>query len=677
MNSHGTKALFYPRLALRGMRSNSTLYTPYLLMSMLTIAVFYIMCYLCDTRVLAAMGAGEMTLLVMELGRWVIMIFGAIFLYYCNTFLVGRRMKEFGLYNVLGMGKGNIARIMLCETVETTLLSLIGGLVFGLSLARAAELLMIRILGSRITTGITFSWPGILLTVEIFGAISLVILLVNMLRMRIANPMELLNAQKAGEKPPRANYLTALFGAAFLGVGYYVAVTVDSPITAILLFFLAVIAVILGTYLLFIAGSVTVCRLLQRKKSYYYRTSHFISVSSMGFRMRRNGAGLATICILCTMVLVMLSSTLCLYMGIDDLLRITYPRDITITCTVHGDEPFSEAQADALVACAQKLTQEKGASSQNEEILRSVEALGYLEGSEFTALGYQSADNIKVTEIYFYPLSLYEAYSGEEISLPPDTLLYKSLRGGYRSQSLGFFGEEPYALQEADTLPEIFAAPCYRSIYDSVIFFTEDIDAIAAILSVPAEDGSPKNVEKNLHYYFDTDVEEEMVALLADLSDSMDAEMGRHFSSAVTLFLQDNASISEEMYGLFGGLFFIGLVLGAVFSLAAVLIIFYKQVSEGYEDAARFAVMRKVGLTDEEIGKSVNSQVLTVFYAPLLLSGVHVLFAMPMIRLMLRSFGMHNVALFNGVFFVCFAVFSVLYAVVYAVTSRTYYRIVR
>ncbi len=340
---------FYPRLALQSMSKNRALYLPYLLMSVLMIAVDYIMSYLCVPSVIIAMDAGELTRIVMVLGRAVIDVFSAIFLYYCNTFIIGRRMKEFGLYNVLGMGKRNIVCIMLWETLLTAGIALAGGLLLGVSLARVAELLMIRLLHAELTTTISVDWVNLLRTAEVFGGIYLVILLVNLLRMRIANPLELLRSENAGERPPKANWLVALSGAVLLGIGYYIAVTVKSPLTALFMFFVAVLLVIAGTYLLFISGSVTLCRLLQKNKRYYYRANHFISLSSMAFRMKRNGGGLATICILCTMVLVILSSTLCLYTGLDEMVHMTYPRDLTASLNFEGGEPLSVEEQDEIV----------------------------------------------------------------------------------------------------------------------------------------------------------------------------------------------------------------------------------------------------------------------------------------------------------------------------------------
>lgn len=668
---------FYPRFAARSIGLNKAMYWPYLLMSMLMIAVFYIMCYLSAPDTLSAMGAGSTIKLVMDLGVIVVGVFAAIFLYYCSTFLTGRRMKEYGLYNVLGMGKRNIARIMLWETALTFIVSLAGGLLLGISLARAAEILMIRIMDAKITTVLSINADAVLLSAEVFGGVFAVILLVNLMRMRLSNPMALIKSERVGEKPPKANYLVALIGAVLLGFGYYLAVTVDNPMTAIVFFFLAVLAVIGGSYLLFMSGSVALCRVLQRNKRYYYKTNHFVSLSSMTFRMKRNGAGLASICILCTMVLVILSSTLCLYTGIEDLLRICYPQDMAVALTRNGDDGLSQADENAFYDAVESSLYSLGYAFDNPRSLRTHGVIGYIQGGNFVTG--QDIDPLFAngTQILLYPLSDLENLTGEHIALHERELLFHALKGNDPGESLAFFGGEEYAMTPVETIPEVFAAPCYRISYDCLLLFAEDFDDVRDMM---VKNADPLLIqETEMYIYFDSSAQgEENKALCKNLGDALRKEMNMRFEAGqYRLKTVDRFTASEELYGMYGGLFFIGLILGGVFALAAVLIIYYKQISEGYEDAGRFALMRQIGLTDDEIHHSITSQVLTVFFAPLLMAGLHVLFSMPMVRLVLRAFGMHNATLFYSVSGICFAVFALIYAAVYFITSRTYYKIVR
>ena len=314
------KPLLYPKLAWQGIRKNAETYLPYLLMGILMVGVSYIMNYLTRPALMGALSMGGTTLMVLQMGKIVISVFSVIFLYYCNSFLIRRRMKEFGLYNILGMGKGNIARVMLWETLLTALLVFAGGLLLGLSLSRLVEMALINLLHADYTVPMELFYPdGVTWVLLLFGGIYVLILLANLLRMRLSNPVALLKSENTGEKPPKANWFFGLIGLLILLSAYYVAAVSQSPLEALIFFFIAVLMVIVATYLLLVSGSVTLCRMLRRNKRYYYQTRHFISVSAMAYRMKRNGAGMATICILCTMVLVILTSTVCLYGGTDSM----------------------------------------------------------------------------------------------------------------------------------------------------------------------------------------------------------------------------------------------------------------------------------------------------------------------------------------------------------------------
>ena len=325
------KMTFYPKMAWMGIRKNSRMYIPYLLTCAGMIAMYYIMAFLAFSNVLLKVEGGEILNAIMGLGSIVIGVFALIFLFYTNSFLIRRRKKEFGLYNILGMGKANLAHVLIWENVMSFLISLGGGLTVGILLSKFSELCLLKLVHMETGFSMQIDWEALCRTVTLFAVIFLLLLLNALRQVRLANPIELLHSEQVGEKPPRANWILAIAGAVILAGAYYIAVSIEDPITAMLWFFVAVVMVIIATYLLFIAGSVTLCRILQRKKKYYYKTQHFISVSSMMYRMKRNGAGLASICILGTMVLVMLSSTICMYVGAEDALRGQYPRNINIT----------------------------------------------------------------------------------------------------------------------------------------------------------------------------------------------------------------------------------------------------------------------------------------------------------------------------------------------------------
>lgn len=678
------KPLLYPKLAWQGIRKNAETYLPYLLMGILMVGVSYIMNYLTRPALMGALSMGGTTLMVLQMGKIVISVFSVIFLYYCNSFLIRRRMKEFGLYNILGMGKGNIARVMLWETLLTALLVFAGGLLLGLSLSRLVEMALINLLHADYTVPMELFYPdGVTWVLLLFGGIYVLILLANLLRMRLSNPVALLKSENTGEKPPKANWFFGLIGLLILLSAYYVAAVSQSPLEALIFFFIAVLMVIVATYLLLVSGSVTLCRMLRRNKRYYYQTRHFISVSAMAYRMKRNGAGMATICILCTMVLVILTSTVCLYGGTDSMVDAICPQDINLTIGLEardGEENWK--RLDAMQQMALDVTEEMGLTPENITSQRALVATGKVQNGDYGII--TDADSLKanVLELTVYPLSVYEQATGETVTLADRELLYASFKTNEAFSSMSFYGSAPYRMIRAEKeLPKRLLSADYRSAWGCLVVFTNDAEAFRReITALVGEKSGEAMMMDRLALHFDldseadTDTQEKLVKALR--SEAMKST-GKDFYGMSSLSVDTRALCRMDYLSLFGGLFFLGMVLGPLFSIAAVLIMYYKQICEGYEDAERFAVMRKVGLTDAEIRRSVNSQVLTVFFAPLLMAGLHMLFAMPMIRLILGAFGLHNDSLFYGIGIGCYVVFAVIYALMYLLTSRRYYRIVR
>lgn len=678
------KPLLYPKLAWQGIRKNAETYLPYLLMGILMVGVSYIMNYLTRPALMGALSMGGTTLMVLQMGKIVISVFSVIFLYYCNSFLIRRRMKEFGLYNILGMGKGNIARVMLWETLLTALLVFAGGLLLGLSLSRLVEMALINLLHADYTVPMELFYPdGVTWVLLLFGGIYVLILLANLLRMRLSNPVALLKSENTGEKPPKANWFFGLIGLLILLSAYYVAAVSQSPLEALIFFFIAVLMVIVATYLLLVSGSVTLCRMLRRNKRYYYQTRHFISVSAMAYRMKRNGAGMATICILCTMVLVILTSTVCLYGGTDSMVDAICPQDINLTIGLEardGEENWK--RLDAMQQMALDVTEEMGLTPENITSQRALVATGKVQNGDYGII--TDADSLKanVLELTVYPLSVYEQATGETVTLADRELLYASFKTNETFSSMSFYGSAPYRMIHAEKeLPKRLLSADYRSAWGCLVVFTNDAEAFRSEITalVGEKSGEAMMMDRlSLHFDLDseadTDTQEKLVKTLR--SEAMKST-GNDFYGMSSLSVDTRLLCRRDYLSLFGGLFFLGMVLGPLFSIAAVLIMYYKQICEGYEDAERFAVMRKVGLTDAEIRRSVNSQVLTVFFAPLLMAGLHMLFAMPMIRLILGAFGLHNDSLFYGIGIASYVVFAVIYALMYLLTSRRYYRIVR
>lgn len=590
----------YRHLAWDGIRKNSRLYVPYLLTGVGAVSFFYILVALSRLPEGTLPGSGSVQV-ILNLGSFVLWVFSLLLLFYTHSFLIRRRNREFALYNVLGMGKRDIARILCWETLLSGGISLAGGLALGILLGKLAELGLLRMVGAATDMAYRVSAGGLLMALGLYGAIYLLILLSSLVRVRRSTAIQLMRSQAEGEKPPRANWALAVLGILLLAGAYYLAVTIREPLAALTWFFIAVLMVIAATYLLFISGSVALCRLLQKNPRFYYQKRHFVSVSSLVYRMKRNGAGLASICILGTMVLVMLSSTTCLYFGAEDSLHTRYPRDENIT-------------------------------------------------AYFPDRASQSGD----------------------LTLPQGQVYVCRSRTGYQGTSLTLQNGPTW--QVAGLLDNFSPSGSdSASVVTQLWLIVPDLSAADALEQVMNR--ANMGVSRTWYYGFDLDRQ------LPDGTDPVAEAIRR---TAQDGGLMENGmlgveSLSEnrgDFYGSYGSLFFLGILLSVGFSLAAVLIIYYKQISEGYEDQARFDIMQKVGMTRRDIRSSINSQLLLVFFLPLLLAGLHLAFAFPFVHKLLLLFNLWNTRLLVGTTAASFLAFAVLYTLVYRITSNAYYHIV-
>lgn len=669
----------YRRLAWSGIAKNRKFYLPYLLTCIGMTTMYYIIAFLTDNEILLSFRGGEIMQTILMLGTFVIAVFALIFLFYTNSFLIRRRKREFGLYNILGMGKRHLAGVVIWEAVFLAGLSLAAGLLLGILLSKTAELGMVRLVAAQTDYRLRIEVPAIRETLAVFGVIHLLILLNSLRQIHLTNPLELLRSESAGEKPPKANWVLALLGAVLLGGAYALAVSIEEPISALLWFFVAVIMVILGTYLLFIAGSVALCRLLQKNKRYYYKTNHFVSVSSMLYRMKRNGAGLASICILCTMVLVMVSSTVCLYIGAEDSLVARYPRSLVFRARMGGLGAQEAEAAQTVRDFALSQAEQSGQTASNLLDYRLAEGSVYFRGSEADLAGtvpYDSASTL--WELRIVPLEDYNRVMGQNVALAPNqALLYTTQVADY--------DQDVVALQSGVTLTIADRVDSFLPTGDDVanvspvmyLFVPNFEEVVSPLLPLTNREGSFL-MDMNWYFGFDLDGSDQaQIALFADIAaglESLDLTVGG--DSYFTVRCECRADQREGFFSLYGGLFFLGILLGIVFLFAAVLMIYYKQISEGYEDQARFDIMQRVGMTRREIRRSINSQILTVFFLPLLTAGVHLAFAFPLIYKMLILFGVMDLHLLILTTASCYLVFAVLYTAVYRITSGAYYGIV-
>lgn len=633
--------------------------------------MFYIMAFLAKGKAIENMLGADFIYLILNLGCIVIGVFSLIFLFYTNSFLIKRRKKEFGLYNILGMGKPNLALVLICESIAIAVISLAIGLFFGILFSKFAELVMVNILKLDVFYSFTIEWKAVGITVILFAAIFLLLLLNTLRQIRLAEPIELLRSENAGEKPPKSNIILAFLGAAILGFAYFIAVTIKDPMNALILFFFAVILVIIATYLLFIAGSVSVCKALQKNKNYYYKTNHFVSTSSMVYRMKRNGAGLASICILCTMVLVMLSSTICLYAGAENSISASYPRDILIE-TVSQEKNKTESTHPIVEKTALQAVEKTKQAPQNILNYLCIQYTVKMDGNKINAHN----DYTDCELAFIVSLDDYNKLTNNHESLTDDeVMIYRSKAKKFKESEIVIENTNTYKVKKI--LPEFVTNNTDgTNILSSLYIVVNDIDSFIKPVENLANSKGDRAITFHQYYGYNLECEEsEQIEIFKQLSENLNAAVGDNDNLGIVR-CHSRADERAGFYDIFGSLFFLGILLGIVFIFAAVLIIYYKQISEGYEDRSRFEIMQKVGMNKKEIKKSINSQVLTVFFLPLAMSAVHLGFAFPMIYKMLILFGISDLKFLILITLACFAVFSLFYILVYKITSKAYYSIV-
>lgn len=674
------KSGFYPKLAWGNIVRNRQFYVPYLLTLIGTAAAFYIIGALAGARDLPVMNRYIYLSMFMTFGLFVIAIFAVIFLGYTNSFLMKRRRKELGLYNVLGMGKRNIARMLGMETVYTALIGIGGGILAGLLLQKLVTLLLCRIMAFH-GTGFSFyvSREGILATIALFTLILLGNLLVNLIRVGRQSPMELMRSASAGEREPKSNWPMAILGILALGGGYAIAVFTNNAGMAFALYFPAVILVIIGTYALFTAVSIVALKALRKNKRYYYQPRHFIGVSGMLYRMRRNAVGLANICILSTMVLVMVSGTLALYLNSQQTLEKEFPAELSVAVRYQADQTPA-FDGDAFSARLLAELREKDCPA---EILYSYRrftlSMDEIPGGYFRRHEYQS----QTKDINFLTAADAEAITGQQLTdFAPVTLRFPLTAAAEQGNG----GADEYseitveAAKLTETVPAVGGAfvninvPVWLAVKDdAALQAVWDTQAAAQRVRIPGS--SPNAMVFQTFCRLNTDPETQLTV-------ERELDFGQGYSAAeVGSWERVNAdskeSFTRDYYALNGGFFFLGLFLGFLFIMAAVLIIYYKQVSEGYEDRERYRIMRDVGLERRMVKSSISSQILVVFFAPLLVAAIHVAFDFQLMLHLLTMFGLHEA----GVTLLCtagtFLVFAVIYGLVYLLTARTYYRIVQ
>ena len=664
------KGLFI-KLAVSNIKRNKGTYIPYMITCICCIAMTYMMFFVTQSKDLSVQVPDSvMVTSIMFLGIAVIYIFSFIFLLYSNNFVMKRRQKEIGLYNILGLEKGHIMKMMAVETLFTSAISIIGGIAVGILGSKLALLLLLKILHVPAQLGFYVCVPGIVVCTVLFLPVVIVTLFRNVHRVRLSQPIELLRSGNTGEREPKAKWLMALVGFLCLGSGYYIAVTTKSPVTALGLFFAAVLLVMAGTYLLFTAGSIAVLKVMRWKKSFYYKTKNFTSISGMIYRMKQNAMGLASICILSTGVLLMLSTTVSLNMGIEDSLSDMFPYDagFTFNNVTFEEVPrlrkaFDEAVEKEKVPYEEKVTQ----------VILDISIAR--NGNEMEILTRDTAASANVEYLTVVPEEEYEKISGKTVELKPGEILAFQENGGKGNISLnGVAYKVKEWLEEKPTYDRgnnIF----YKT---TIVVTKEDLQKMDALQKeLVGKDRGYLKLEFGLYIEGGKEADIKYGNLIREDLEPLTETLKGEEDSVSPWF---QSSIREEHYRSFytlnGGLLFLGIFLGFIFLVGAGMIIYYKQMSEGYEDKERFEIMQKVGMSRKEVKSAIRRQILMVFFLPLLMAVLHIIMAFPMISRLLGLLGMMNTELYILCTAGTIAVFAVIYAAIYMCTAKSYYKIV-
>ena len=669
----------YGKLAVTNLKNNGKSYIPYVLASAFSVMMYFIMDNLYRNRSLVEKGSP--LAIMLSYADAVLLIFSVIFLFYINSFLIKRRKKELGIYNILGMGKGHLGKMLFLESVITTVASIIGGILAGILLGKLVYLILLKILhmGGKIEYRISLASTG--MTTILFGAIFILIFLYNLLQMKLSNPIELLRGGNTGEREPKTKWIMTIIGILCLAGGYSIALITKEPMAALGKFFIAVILVIIGTYALFMAGSIAFLKMLRNKKSYYYKTRHFTAVSGMIYRMKQNAVGLANICILSTMVLVMVSMTVSLYGGMNDVITTRFPYEAQITSS--GINQKEEEQIEEIIENMTKKNHTVPTSQIRFHIGRFTTVYNN-KTKKFDMMAAGDYANSNTADLVMIPLSDYNQTEGKNVNLKEnEVLLYHRNDNRSHKKSDTDTQKDKKAIQlnnrsykVVDELDRLAIAKAdTTSFIDGWYVVVKDSSIVTSYL---------KDIYENSNIY--DELKEYYGKIQYSYSFNLNGSRANRAKTAKSIQKQlqkkiTNCSVEsrelsrESFYELYGGFLFIGIFLGIIFLMATTLIIYYKQISEGYDDRERYQIMQKVGMSKKEVRQSIRSQVLLVFFLPLIMAVIHLAFAFKIITRLLSVLNLTNISLFFMYTVGTVAVFAVIYVIIYSITAREYYKI--
>ena len=669
----------YGKLALTNIKNNKQFYLPYLLTGIMSVVMYYTIEAMVNNEGIHSLRGADYIGTFLVLGRAVISLFIIIFLFYTNSFIMKRRKKELGVYNILGMEKKHIAKVLTIESMVTAGISIVGGLAVGIVFNKLLMMLLYSLIRIDSPIQFTISAKGIVSAVILFAIIYGITLIYNLLQVKLANPIELLRSQNVGEKEPKTKIVMTILGLVCVGAGYYISITTESPLEAITMFFEAVILVIIGTYFLFTAGSIAFLKLLRRNKNYYYKTTHFTAVSGMLYRMKQNAVGLANICILSTMVLVMLSTSVSMFVGVEDELLTRYPADISISANIAADVDCSE-----VLEVAKETIKEQGNVITEVEEIFSLGVTVLLENDAFTGGdNNQMMTNVNWSDLYtltFCDRQNGQAVCDREFSELKEDEVYLVGYPAYEGETVSFFGEE-FKVAEFIERKEKDEAHMITAVGGDYYVILSDKTMLDTIYRKQKESygDNASDYRYSAHINLEGTPEEKRKCsslIYERIGAAIAEENSAMHGNVLNYYVESREGNRDDFYAMNGGLLFLGLFLGAMFLMITCLIIYFKQISEGYEDKERFVIMQKVGMSKREVKKTITTQIRLVFILPIFIAAVHVAAAYPIIVRLLALLNLTNVSLFAVCLVGTILVFGIIYFVMFKLTSRSYYRIV-
>lgn len=667
----------YFKLAKTNLSNNKPFYIPYIISSIITVAMLYMMSFLSDNKGLNKIMGADSLATIFRLGVGIIVIFSYIFLFYTNSFIIKRRKKEIGVYNILGMEKRHLSKVLFVETIYSAIISLVCGIIVGIAFSKFILMVLYGIIGIHKTVEFFVNIHGIILCVVSFGILFLLTFLYNFMQIKLANPIELLRGTNVGEREPKTKIFMTIVGVVCLAIAYYIAITTENPLNVLTLFFVAVLLVIIGTFALFTAGSIALLKLLRNNKKFYYNKRHFMAVSGMLYRMKQNAAGLASICILSTMVLVVISTTVSMYVGIQDELMARYPNDVCVTVDYNSVIDKSSEIEKAI------FDEIDSAEVKNKKAFSYLSVFVGQKGDDFTTdkehLSYQNS-------YLFYILSKDDFIKKDSSFKDKIGNISKGeavvvLNKKYDKKDIKIFGKN-YKVNKS-----------FEHTEDNDLYMISTLNGLGYIILDNDEsvqelyDMQEKMLGKGANYYTNKirfDFKSGNKKQKAAAYKKIDNVVKKYFKEnkndkkeISSYWVESRQENEQNFYLLYGGLFFLGIFLGTMFMIVTVMIIFYKQITEGYDDRERYQILEKVGMSSREVKDTIKSQIRIVFVLPIFAAAVHVTAAFPMVNRILKMLNLNNEKLFAGCLAATIIVFAVIYYLVFKVTSRAYYKIVK